>query len=148
MQDVHPSIMRLLALPEPARRVGPFVLVRQLGRGGFAPVWLAKEVYGSETLRAAAVKMFALGGDASRRIVEEARALCRVEHRNVVRFYSLAVDEEAGVMGLGMEYVAGRSLSARLDAAGRLRVEQVVEPGSRSRRRSRPCIARGSCTGT
>ncbi len=132
MHDFHPALARLLALPDPARRIGPFVLVRQLGRGGFAPVWLAKEVYGAETLRAAAVKLFSLenaAGDASRRIVEEARALCRVEHRNVVRFYSLAVDEQAGVMGLGMEYVAGRSLAARLEAAGVLRVDQVIELG-------------------
>ncbi|MDI1484058.1 serine/threonine-protein kinase [Polyangium sp. y55x31] len=129
MHDIHPSIARLLALPEAARRIGPFVLVRQLGRGGFAPVWLAREVYGTETLRAVAVKLVALGGDASRRIVEEARALCRVEHRNVVRFHSLAVDEAAGVMGLGMEYVAGRSLAARLEAAGAMRAEQVVELG-------------------
>jgi len=132
MHDIHPSIARLLALPEAVRRIGPFVLVRQLGRGGFAPVWLAKEVYGAETLRAAAVKLFAIergAGDASRRIVEEARALCRVEHRGVVRFYSLAVDEGAGVMGLGMEHLAGRSLAARLEAAGSLRVEQVVELG-------------------
>lgn len=132
MLDLHPSIAKLLALPESQRRIGPFVLLRQLGRGGFAPVWLAKEVYGDETLRPAAVKVFALwdgNADASRRIVKEARALCRVEHRNVVRFYSLAVDENAGLMGLGMEYVAGRSVAARLSMAGPMRVEQVVELG-------------------
>lgn len=103
MHDIHPSVARLLAQPEAARRIGPFVLVRQVGRGGFAPVWLAREVYGSETLRAVAVKLVALGGDASRRFVEEARAFCRVEHRNVVWF----------LMGLDMEYVAGRSLAER-----------------------------------
>jgi hypothetical protein len=132
MLDLHPAIVRLLARPASERRIGPFLLVRQLGRGGFAPVWLAKETYGGETLRAAAVKIFALdgrGSGASRRIIEEARALCRVEHPNVVRFYSLAVDEDAGVMGLGMEFVAGRSLATRLDMAGTLRADQVVELG-------------------
>ncbi len=132
MLDLHPSIAKCLALPEAQRRIGPFVLLRQIGRGGFAPVWLAKEVYEQETLRPAAVKIFALLDgdlDASRRIVDEARALCRVEHRNVVRFYSLAVDEDAGLMALGMEYVAGRSLATRLSVAGPMRVEQVVELG-------------------
>ncbi|HRI67962.1 MAG TPA: serine/threonine-protein kinase [Polyangium sp.] len=132
MHELHPSIANLLALPDPLRRIGPFLLIRQLGRGGFAPVWLAKEVYGEETLRPAAVKIFALTGNdqaACRRIVEEARALCRVEHPNVVRFYSLAVDEDAGLLGLGMEYVPGRTLATRLAIADPLRIEQVVELG-------------------
>jgi serine/threonine protein kinase len=132
MRDLPLAIERLLARSEPERRVGPFLLVRQLGRGGFAPVWLARETFGGETLRAAAVKIFALDArdrGASRRIIEEARALCRVEHPNVVRFYSLAVDEQLGVMGLGMEFVAGRSLATRLEFAGRMHTEQVVELG-------------------
>lgn len=130
MLDLHPSIAQFLALPEPMRRIGSFVLLRQLGRGGFAPVWLAKEVYGHEVLRPAAVKLFTLAGAdgaALLRIVEEARALCRVEHPNVVRFYSLAVDESAGLMGLGMEYIAGRTLATRLSSAGPMRVEQLMD---------------------
>ncbi len=39
---------------------GKYRLQRQLGRGGFAPVWLAEEVYGDTTLRLAAVKLFSL----------------------------------------------------------------------------------------
>lgn len=132
MRDFPLPIERLLARSASERRVGPFLLVRQLGRGGFAPVWLAKETFGGETLRAAAVKIFALDardGGSSRRIIEEARALCLVEHPNVVRFYSLAVDEQLGVLGLGMEFIAGRSLAARLEHVGPLRAEQVVELG-------------------
>src|SRR6185369_6791970 len=96
--------------------------------GGFAPVWLAREMYGETELRAAAVKLFALQGSpeggggssagtlgpARERITAEARALCRVEHPNVVRFYALSIDEAAGVMGLAMEHVAGTALDARL----------------------------------
>lgn len=132
MPELVLTLERLLAKPESDRRIGPFLLVRQLGRGGFAPVWLAKETFGGETLRAAAVKIFVLDArdsGASRRIIAEASALCRVEHPNVVRFYSLAVDEDLGVLGLGMEFVAGRSLAARLDHAGPMRPEHVVEVG-------------------
>src|SRR5215472_6668674 len=100
------SLKSLLDLPDAGRRLGPFVLVAPLGRGGFAPVWLAKETYGATELRTAAVKLFSLEangeahGDraAGARIVEEARALCRVEHPNVVRFYALPMDDQRGVI--------------------------------------------------
>src|SRR5687767_14525706 len=105
------AIRTLTDRPREERKLGPFQLVDLLGRGGFAPVWLAREVYGRTELRTAAVKLFALEGDrleqaASKRarIIEEARALCRVEHPNVVRFYSLPIDEEGGVIGLAMEH--------------------------------------------
>ena len=102
------SIKSLLERPDAERRLGPFTLVSALGRGGFAPVWLAKEIYGATELRTAAVKLFSLdptgaGEDDARisgpssaaardRIVEEARSLCQVEHPSVVRFYALPID--------------------------------------------------------
>ncbi len=127
-----PSLQAFLDLPPEDRRLGPFRLVEQLGKGGFAPVWLAEEVYGETKLRTAAVKLFAYGepdedGRTSAtgrmstaglrmrdRITEEARSLCRVEHPNVVRFYSLPTDDQRGIIGLAMEYVAGTSLDRRL----------------------------------
>src|SRR5690242_6759764 len=113
MARLSPAIQRLVERPEAERRLGPFRLVEQLGHGGFAPVWLAREVYGSTDLRTAAVKLFALEPGGRRQIVEEARSLCRVEHPNVVRFYALPIDEALGVMGLAMEHVAGASLADR-----------------------------------
>ena len=130
------AIGRLTARAEAERKLGPFVLVEQLGRGGFAPVWLAREVYGTTTLRTAAVKLFALpqaGGAAERereRIIGEARALCQVEHPNVVRFYALPLDEHGGVMGLAMEHVAGTALDRRLARERTLSVHDVLGVGA------------------
>ena len=139
-----PALTELLALPDFERKLGPFQLVQQLGRGGFAPVWLAREVYGDTVLRTAAVKLFVLGDGATRLgpaatpsgsgargpgIVEEARLLCQVEHPNIVRFYSLPTDERRGVVGLAMEHVAGTSLDARLHAEKRLSVEETLAAG-------------------
>src|SRR5512144_1540736 len=110
---LHSSLRELLESPEEQRMVGAFRLVRQLGRGGFAPVWLAREVYGKKELRTAAVKLFPLlapdadPGRASQasaaarhkdHVIDEAQAICRVEHPNVVRFYSLAIDDARGVV--------------------------------------------------
>ncbi|WP_437591761.1 serine/threonine-protein kinase [Sorangium sp. So ce1000] len=121
-------------------RLGPFRLVRQLGSGGFAPVWLAEEVYEGRKLRDVAIKLFfvpeQLAGspDATSAwrdtILDEAQALCRVEHPNVVRFYSFQRDDALGVVGLVMEYVAGTSLDALARASGRLPERVVLEAAS------------------
>ncbi|WP_437898733.1 serine/threonine-protein kinase [Sorangium sp. So ce124] len=121
-------------------RLGPFRLVRQLGSGGFAPVWLAEEVYEGRKLRDVAIKLFfvpeQLAGspDATAAwrdtILDEAQALCRVEHPNVVRFYSFQRDDALGVVGLVMEYVAGTSLDELSREAGRLPERVVLEAAS------------------
>jgi serine/threonine protein kinase len=130
------GVRRLVAQPPELRRLGPFSLVRRLGTGGFAPVWLARESYGDTTLRQAAVKLFALPGDTPgqrnqglRAIVAEASALCRVAHPNVVRFYALPIDEAMGVMGLAMEYVDGISLEQRLEGGGTLPLTDALAIG-------------------
>jgi serine/threonine protein kinase len=137
MPQLAQSLRRLIERPEPERRLGPFVLLEQLGRGSFAPVWLAREIYGSTEIRTAAVKLFALdrGDEPSdavhrARIIEEARSLCQVEHPNVVRFYSLSIDEARGVMGLAMEHVAGTALDRRLEREGRLPVGEALAVGT------------------
>src|SRR5262245_17462107 len=84
--------------PEETRLLGPYRLIRPLGQGAFAPVWLAEEAYEGRKLRDVALKRFFApdGRDAAARwredIVREAGALCRVEHPNVVRFLSLQRD--------------------------------------------------------
>lgn len=133
----------LARLPDAERRIGPFQLVRQLGRGGFAPVWLAKEIYGGAELRTAAVKLFSLtsSGDPGRvgvsearrrrsKIVDEARALCQLEHPSIVRFYAFATDEARGLIGLAMEYAAGTPLDKRLAEGGPLNVVEALTVGS------------------
>src|SRR5262249_50835718 len=102
----------------PIRHLRPDRLIRRLGPGGLAPVWLAEEAYHGSKLRDVAIKLFTLperrmyapGGALRWRqeIVNEARALCRVEHPNVVRFYTLQQDEERNVIGLVMEHVPGK----------------------------------------
>jgi serine/threonine protein kinase len=141
MGRVAATIKRFLERPDAERRLGPFLLVRQLGSGGFAPVWLAKEVYGTTEVRTAAVKLFSLQrsqrkpdrsevADAVRAgIIAETSALCKVEHPNVVRFYSLALDEESGLMGLAMEHIGGTALDQRLAKVGKLSVVETLAVG-------------------
>ncbi len=126
------AVRKLLDLPDHERRIGTFRLERQLGRGGFAPVWLAEEMAGATKLRLSAVKLFALTADsehARQAIIDEAARLCRVEHPNVVRFYQLPFDETRGVIGLAMEYVAGETLGERLRDKGTLTIKEALDVG-------------------
>jgi serine/threonine protein kinase/tetratricopeptide (TPR) repeat protein len=123
----RPAPPAFLDLAPEARVLGPYRLVRPLGRGGFAPVWLAEEIYGGRKLRDVALKLFFLpegttadpaGASAWRQdVVAEAGALCRVEHPNVVRFHALARDDAHGVVGLAMEYLGGPSLATLAETA-------------------------------
>src|SRR4051812_31984479 len=109
------------------RAIGPFRLRHRLGSGGFAPVYLATQTYGEEVLRTVAIKLFvaptvapALGGGVDPRVrealVHEARALCRVEHPNVVRFHQIAEAADGQLLALVMELVRGTSVAAMLEA--------------------------------
>jgi serine/threonine protein kinase/tetratricopeptide (TPR) repeat protein len=123
----------------PPSTLGPYRLVRSLGQGGFAPVWLAEETYGGHRLRDVALKLFLLPAQFEETSVEaetwrnnvanEARALCRVEHPNVVRFYALHHDDTLGVVGLAMEYVAGSNLDTTIRECGPLDERRVLEAG-------------------
>jgi len=136
------TLKQLLNSPPEERRLGPFQLVRPLGRGGQAPVWLSKEVYGQTELRMAAIKLFALGADSSdtsppvsrrgyrARVLEEAKALCRVEHPNITRFYSIATNDSGSVIGVAMEYLTGFSLEAKIIELGQLSLEETLVAGA------------------
>ncbi len=123
----------------PFERTGPFRLVRRLGQGGFAPVYLAEEVHDGRKLREVAIKLFFTANDGAAspmesaafrdRVLDEARALCRVEHANVVRFHAVHRDDATGVLGLVMEHVAGEGLDVRLRAQGKLDDREVLDAG-------------------
>jgi serine/threonine protein kinase len=123
--------------PTEARPLGPYTLLRRLGRGGFAPVWLAEESYRGKRLRVVAIKLFELPRNLAPAspeaaawldaILDEARALCRVEHPAIVRFHALERDDVAGRVGLVMEYVPGKSLDVELRENGKLENAAVID---------------------
>lgn len=132
------ALEAFLALPDERRRLGAFHLRRQLGRGGFAPVWLASEQYDGLEVRVAAIKLFAFEAtraDAARvsrhreRIVREARTLCQVDHPNIVRFYAILTDDALPIAGLAMEYLDGASVAELLKRRKRLGVAETVGIG-------------------
>lgn len=94
----------------PNEHIGPYELVREIGRGGMGLVWLANRADGAFK-RAVALKLpFATWtGRLSERMGRERDILAGLEHPNIARFY------DAGVDGLGrpfmaMEYVEGQAI--------------------------------------
>ena len=90
-------------------RIGRYVVLRELGRGGMGVVYAA---YDEELDRRIALKVLhasrAADADARARILRESRALARLSHPNVVHVYE--VGDFEGSVYLAMEHVHGVTL--------------------------------------
>jgi serine/threonine-protein kinase len=110
--------------------IGPYQLVRRLGRGGMAEVHLAMAHGASGFERKVAIKTLApeLAGDPDleRALIREAVLGGSLHHRNVVAVLGLGVDADAGGYGASysasysayyivLEYVDGGDLARWLD---------------------------------
>ena len=96
--------------------IGPYALVRRLGRGGMAEVHLARAVGASGFERFVAIKTLApeLAGEAEleRALIHEATLAGRLAHRNLVAVLDLGVAD--GGYYVVLEYVDGGDLAARV----------------------------------
>jgi serine/threonine protein kinase/tetratricopeptide (TPR) repeat protein len=119
---------------QPGDSVGPYELIRLLGAGGMAEVWLAKRADGAFN-REVALKLPSLTRvrrDLEQRFVRERDILASLEHPHIARLYDAGIDPD-GLPYLSMEYVQGELLTDwcdahRLDIRARLRLFlQVLE---------------------
>jgi serine/threonine protein kinase len=98
-------------------RVGPYELIRPLGAGGMAQVWLARRADGAFR-REVALKlpiMTHLRADLSQRFARERDILASLEHPHIARFYDAGVDP-GGLPYLALEYVRGQALTDYCDS--------------------------------
>jgi eukaryotic-like serine/threonine-protein kinase len=101
--------------PEPAagQQVGPYRLLREVGRGGMGVVYLAERVEGGFEQRAA-IKLVKRGMDTDailRRFLRERQILAGLEHASVARLLDGGVTDD-GQPYFAMEYVDGEPLTA------------------------------------
>jgi serine/threonine protein kinase/TolB-like protein len=128
-QDSHPADLKALeTLPKlafadaasgsaanglrPGERVGPYELIRLLGAGGMAQVWLARRADGAFK-RDVALKLPTLThlrSDLEQRFARERDILASLEHPHIARFYDAGVDPN-GLPYVAMEYVQGYPLT-------------------------------------
>jgi len=101
-----------------------YQIERELGRGGMAIVYLARQV---PLDRPVAVKVMApaLAADKSfpERFLKEGQIIAQLDHPNIVRVFDLGTHDD--IYFLSMEYLAGGTLEQRIDQG--LSVVDTVE---------------------
>ena len=103
-----------MADPDVGRRLGPWRLLRELGRGGQGAVYLAED---ERLHRRAAVKLLTatdLTGDALDRFKREAAVASRLDHPGICAVYDVGL--EGRTPYIAMRYVEGESLAQRISA--------------------------------
>ncbi len=105
-------------LPQAHDVVGPYRLLRELGRGGMGTVWLAERDDG-QLKRPVALKLPQLSWarGLAERLARERDILATLAHPHIARLYDAGVDTQ-GRPWLALEYVQGQSLDAHAQAAG------------------------------
>ncbi len=93
----------------PERMLGPWRLVRPIGRGGMGEVWLAERVDGRFEQQVAIKLLHRVGGDEDARFLREQRLLARLEHPGIARLIDAGALPE-GRPYMVMEYVDGTPL--------------------------------------
>src|SRR6187402_1743445 len=101
-------------------QLADFEILRRLGAGGMAEVFLAKKRGAEGTFKLLVVKRILPAHGASRRFrtmfVEEAHLATRLNHPNIVQVYEFSDHGEEGLL-LSMEYVEGFDLGKLMAAA-------------------------------
>lgn len=115
--DLHPGLMVS----------GSVRLVRQIGEGGMASVWLADHL-ALETQVAVKFMSPALAcyPAAVERFTREAKAAARIRHANVVQIFDCAAPPGMPPY-IVMELLEGEDLERRLDKGGRLTLDEAAE---------------------
>ncbi|MBK7874187.1 MAG: protein kinase [Planctomycetes bacterium] len=113
------------------RRIGPYRLLRELGRGGQGSVWLAEDV---RIARKVALKVLAsrfetVSEDRRRRFRREAEVIARLEHPSICPIYDADVD--CDTPWIAMRLVEGKTLAQLL---GEARAEREEDTEAAERR--------------
>ncbi|WP_412061227.1 protein kinase domain-containing protein [Rubrivirga sp. IMCC45206] len=98
-------------------RIGPWRVVREIGRGGMGRVDLVERADGAYDQLAALKRLGLVAGDRVRLFVRERQILARLEHPGIARLLDGGVGPQ-GTPYLVMEYVEGEPITAYADAHG------------------------------
>ncbi len=107
-------------VPQLPSQLGGFEIIRRLGAGGMAEVFLARKRGAEKTHKTLVLKRILPAHGGSRRFramfVEEAQLATRLNHPNIVQVYEFQDYGDEGLL-LSMEYVEGSDLGKLMGAA-------------------------------
>jgi serine/threonine-protein kinase len=110
------------------KTLGPYRIVREIGRGGMAIVY---EAHQGNLARPVAIKMllphFSADPAFVQRFLREARSAAALSHANIITIYDVV--EQEGQYFIAMQLAPGVSLKKLLEQAGRLpqaRVQHII----------------------
>jgi serine/threonine protein kinase len=111
--------------------IGRYQIISELGHGAMGSVYRAHDPTMDRTVAIKTILAAALTGPLAseyrERFIREARAAGRLSHPGIVTVYD--VSEQDGTPYLVMEFVAGRSLAAAMDAGERFSIDRIYELG-------------------
>jgi serine/threonine-protein kinase len=114
------GVLNSQATPQPpARRIGPYEIVRELGRGSMGVVFLVRVPGMKRELAVKVMSTARLSNETAReRFRREAKLLARVRHPNVIQVHDAG--EDGGRLWYSMDVVKGESLEERVQRSGPL----------------------------
>lgn len=123
--DLKPS-QRSVERIEVGKQLGPYQVLRELGRGGMGVVF---EVRHDQLKRRAALKVlhpqFSRDPEIAQRFLNEARAANVIQHASIINIYEMGQLKD-GATYFVMEYLEGESLGDRLEKSGKLSLSSAL----------------------
>src|SRR3990172_5596595 len=102
-----------------------YTIIRKLGSGGMASVYLAED---NELPRQVALKLlpnqFIADKALTERFFREARAAAKLEHPNIILIYEASIYQ--GQPFIAMQYIEGPTVAELITAKGKIEIEEAV----------------------
>src|SRR6185437_9930080 len=103
---------------------GRYVLERELGRGGMATVWLARDLKHDRPVALKVLHPDLASSLGPERFQREIRLAARLQHPHILTVYDSG--ESGGQLWFTMPFVEGQSLRERLGQTGRLPLNEAL----------------------
>lgn len=111
--------------PGEVGKLGPYRIVKELGRGGMGAVYAALDTrLGRRLALKVMLPQYAANATAKERFLREARAAAQISHDNVVTVYE--ADERDGVPYIAMQFLEGYPLDEYLKRKGSPGIPQIL----------------------
>jgi serine/threonine protein kinase len=106
------------------QQFGNYRLVRQLGEGGFAEVYLGEHLH--LTGRQVAIKLLHARGESFQDFRGEAQTIANLKHPNIVEVLDFGIEPDTGTPYLVMSYASQGTLRDRYPRGTRLSLDEIV----------------------